>query len=182
VLEGAQRPEFLTLLRTTIASSEAQPERVADYLLGRGDVKSVGILGLSYTGNVKVSALSPTLTLVRRLAEAGIAVAVNDPHFTPEEIHSITGVGTFDFPDGMEDFDTVIVVAGHREYEAASHSDVIKALPNARLVLDNAALWSEVPLEKYGIDYKLAGGPNWLGTLKGSSNGSKKASRNGEHA
>lgn len=165
VLQGATRPEYLTLLQTTIETSEAQPERVADYLIGRSDVKSVGILGLSYTGNVKVAALSPTLTLVRRLTEAGIAVSVNDPHYTPEEIHQITGVGTFEFPDGMEHFDTVIVVAGHREYEAASHSEVIKALPNARLVLDNADLWSDVDLEKYGVEYRLAGGPNWLGTM-----------------
>lgn len=176
VIQGATRPEYLTLLKTTIETSEAQPDRVADYLIGRGDVKSVGILGLSYTGNVKVSALSPTLTLTRRLTEAGISVAVNDPHFTPEEIHSITGVGTFDFPAGMEDFDTVIVVAGHREYEAATHSEVIKALPNARLVMDNAELWSDVDLEKYGIEYKLAGGPNWLGTMNGA------ASTNGKRA
>lgn len=180
VLEGATRPEYLTLLKATIASSEAQPQRVADYLIGRGDVKSVGILGLSYTGNVKVSALSPTLTLVRRLTEAGVKVAVNDPHFTPEEIHAITGVETFEFPDGMEEFDTVVVVAGHREYEAATHSEVIKALPNCRVILDNAALWSGVDLEKYGIEYRLAGGPDWLGTMNGSSNGS--TSRNGEHA
>jgi nucleotide sugar dehydrogenase len=173
VLQGATRPEYLTLLQATIASSEAQPERVADYLIGRGDVKSVGILGLSYTGNVKVSALSPTLTLVRRLRDAGISVAVNDPHYTPEEIHSICGVESFGFPDEMEDFDTIIVVAGHREYEAASHSEVIKALPNCHLVLDNAELWSDVDLEKYGIEYRLAGGPNWLGTMtKGNGNGS----------
>ena len=171
VLEGATRPEFLTLLQATIESSEAQPNRVADYLIGRGDVKSVGILGLSYTGNVKVSALSPTLTLVRRLTEKGIAVAVNDPHYTPEEIKSIAGAESFAFPDEMEGFDTVIVVAGHREYEAATHSEVIKALPNCRVILDNAALWSDVDLEKYGIEYRLAGGRDWLGTMNGSSNG-----------
>ncbi|MDQ4024370.1 MAG: nucleotide sugar dehydrogenase, partial [Actinomycetota bacterium] len=108
VLEGATHPEYLTLLEATVSSSEAQPKRVAQYLVDRGDVKKVGILGLSYIGNVKVWSQSPTIEVVRVLKQSGIDVAVHDPHYSADEIKRIADAETFDFPRGLADFDTVI--------------------------------------------------------------------------
>ncbi|HEX2295981.1 MAG TPA: nucleotide sugar dehydrogenase [Actinomycetota bacterium] len=178
VLEGATRPEYLTLLDATVTSSEAQPKRVAQYLIDREDVRKVGILGLSYIGNVKVWSQSPTIEIVRVLKQAGVDVAVHDPHYTAAEIERLADARTFEFPGGLAEFDTVIVVAGHREYEAISHAETIEALASCKLVLDNAELWKDVDLAGRGIEYHLAGDRNWLGTGgAGSSNG--RAAGNG---
>jgi nucleotide sugar dehydrogenase len=179
VLEGATHPEYLTLLEATVVSSEAQPKRVAQYLVDRGDVKKVGILGLSYIGNVKVWSQSPTIEIVRVLKQNGIDVAVHDPHYSPEEIKGLADADTFDFPAGLNDFDTVIVVAGHREYEALSHAETVGCLTSCKLVLDNAELWRDIDLVGHGIEYHLAGDRNWLGTATGLPPTNDFASSNG---
>jgi nucleotide sugar dehydrogenase len=169
VIQGAQHPEYLSLLEATVRSSDAQPRRVAEQLVKRDGVKRVGILGLSYTGNVKVWSQSPTLVIMKILKENGIEVQVNDPHYTPEEFKRLCGedVKTFEFPSDLKEFDTVLIVAAHREYEAVSHSDVLKGLENAKLVLDNVGLWSEIGINDHGIEYHVAGDQNWLGTEGG---------------
>ena len=165
VLQGAQRPEFLTLLEATVASSEAQPKRVADYLIQRGDIHSVGILGLSYTGNVKVWAQSPTVKILPDLRQNNIAVKINDPHYSDEEIWRICQAESFRFPHGLGEFDAVLVVAGHREYGACNHSEVVQRLTNCRLVLDNVELWKDIDFSQTGIEYHAAGDRGWLGML-----------------
>ncbi|MDQ3982298.1 MAG: nucleotide sugar dehydrogenase [Actinomycetota bacterium] len=182
VLEGATRPEYLTLLEATVASSEAQPKRVAQHLVDRGSVHKVGILGLSYIGNVKVWSQSPTIEIVRVLKQNGIEVAVHDPHYSPEEIRRLADADAFDFPGGLAEFDTVIVVAGHREYEALTHAETVGALTNCKLVLDNAELWRDIDLAKHGIEYHLAGDRNWLGTATGLAHARGLATSNGAAA
>ncbi len=162
VLQGAERPEFLTLLQATVATSEAQPGRVVDYLVRRGDVGHVGILGLSYTKNMKVWAQSPTVKIAPALRRHGIEVKVNDLHYTDDEIRRISGAEPFRFPDDLGEFDTVLVVAGHREYGAYPHTTILRALRDCRLVLDNAGLWREIDFRAHGIEYHVPGDRQWL--------------------
>src|SRR5205823_2834786 len=98
LLQGARHPERLSLLQATIASAEAQPRRVAEYLARRGDIRRVGILGLSYTSDVKVWSHSPTTRIVPLLRQDGLEVKVNDPHYTAAEIRQIVGVDSFAYP------------------------------------------------------------------------------------
>ena len=167
VLQGARRPEFLTLLRATVESSEAQPERVAQYLIRRGDVRKVGILGLSYTRNMKVWAKSPTLEITPFLLEHGIEVKVSDLHYTDEQIWQLSGARSFRFPDELHEFDTVLVVAAHREYGAYTQAKIVQSLGSCRLILDNTGLWKGIDFARHGIEYHVAGDRNWLGTLDG---------------
>lgn len=161
VMQGAEHPEELTLLRETVKVCEQQPLLVAQSLVQAG-VKKVGILGLSYTQNVKVWAQSPTLRISECLAEAGIEVKVNDPHYTREEVGKIAGLETFEYPQGLEEFDAVLVVAGHREYRLADHMDLFQHLPNCRIVLDNPGMWKDVDFRSVGIAYHVAGDAWWL--------------------
>lgn len=161
VIEGAERPEELNILRQAIKTCEEQPVRLAQALLGR-QVKSVGILGLSYTQNVNVWAQSPTLRLAAVLMDAGVTVKLNDPHYTPEEIYRICGLESFEFPGGLEEFDAVLVVAGHREYRLAAHSQVLAHLKNCGLVLDNAGIWRDVGFAAQGIEYYVPGEAGWM--------------------
>ncbi|MCI0822491.1 MAG: hypothetical protein J4N34_03580, partial [Chloroflexi bacterium] len=161
VIEGAEKPEELNILRQAIATCEDQPELLAQSLIQRG-VRKVGILGLSYTENVKVWAQSPTLALSAVLAKVGIGVKVHDPNFTAEEIYKIAGTDTFDFPDDLDEFDAVLLVAGHREYRLSNHRDILPHLSNCRLVLDNSGFWKEVDFDSKGIEYFVPGNAHWM--------------------
>jgi nucleotide sugar dehydrogenase len=166
VLEGATHPEQLSLLETTIESSTAQAPRVAELVARRGDIRSVGILGLSYSANTRIWALSPTLQLASVFREHGLTVRVNDPNFTCAEIERIVGVESFSFPAGLRQMDAVLLVTGHLAYEpdgrCASSGALLDHLTSCRLVLDNAGIWRELPLAAHGIEYHVAGDRHWL--------------------
>lgn len=168
VIQGAEHPEELKLLQQTVQTCEQQPILVANSLVRRG-IKNVGILGLSYTQNVKVWAQSPTLQISRHLCQAGARVKVHDPHYTDQEVLTITGLETFQYPKDLHQFDAVLVVAGHREYRLADHSQLLKHLTNCKLVLDNPGLWRDLDFHSAGIEYHVAGDAGWLNGAHGSN-------------
>ena len=97
VIQGAEHPEELKLLQQTVRTCEQQPILLAQSLFERG-ARKVGILGLSYTQNVKVWAQSPTLEISRHLRESGLEVNVHDPHYSAAEIQDINGHETCQYP------------------------------------------------------------------------------------
>jgi UDP-N-acetyl-D-mannosaminuronate dehydrogenase len=138
------------------------PEVIADQIAERG-LRNVGILGLSYKGDLKVHVLSPTLRMSRRLTERGVKVKVNDPYYTPDEIKRLTGTENFPFPQGLTEFDCVVIVAGHRTYKAIPEAKLKSHLQNCKLVLDNLEeIWRTFNLHSSGIEYHVAGDKNWL--------------------
>ena len=161
VIQGAEHPEELTLLRQTVKVCEQQPLLVGQALLKSG-AKKVGILGLSYTQNVKVWAQSPTLRISEFLLKAGVEVKVNDPHYTQEEVTRIVGLETFEFPEGLDQFDAVLVVAGHREYRLADHTHLFQHLPNCKIILDSPGMWKDVDFTGTDVEYHVAGDAWWL--------------------
>ena len=162
VLEGATHPEHLSLLEATICGAENQARQVADYVARRRDIRTVGILGLSYAANTKIWAGSPTLQLASVLRERGLDVRVNDGRFSAAEIRRIAGAESFPFPQGLEGLDAVLLVAGHREYAPNDSGRLRTHLTRCRLVLDNVGLWSGLALGELGIEYHVAGDRHWL--------------------
>jgi nucleotide sugar dehydrogenase len=163
VLEGAEKPEYLTLLKETVATDSRLPEIVADRIADKG-LANVGILGLSYKGDLKVHVLSPALRISRRLAERSVKVKVNDPYYTPEEIKRLTDADSFIFPEGLQEFDCVAIVAGHRVYKAVPEARLMSYLKNCKLVLDNLEeTWRSFDWTSTGIEYHVAGDSKWLG-------------------
>ena len=162
VLEGAERPEFLTLLRDTVATDSQMPALVADHVAD-AEIKNVGILGLSYKGDLKVHVLSPALRISKRLMQRGVNVKVNDPYYTAEEIKKLTGAETFTFPQGLSEFECVLIVAGHRLYRAIPESQLKRHLRKCRLIIDNLeATWKHFNWSSTGTKYLVAGDSNWL--------------------
>lgn len=163
VLEGAEKPEHLTLLKETISTDSELPSIVADRIADRG-FKKAGILGLSYKGDLKVHVLSPALRILKRLVERGVNVKINDPYYTPDEIKRLTGTETFSFPEGLSEFQAVIIVAGHRLYKAIPEAKLKSHLKNCKLVLDNLEeTWRTFDWHSAGIEYHIAGDSKWLG-------------------
>ena len=163
VLEGAERPEYLTLLKEAITTDTGLPSIVADRVAD-GGFKNVGILGLSYKGDLKVHVLSPALRISKRLMERGVRVKINDPYYTPDEIKKLTGAETFAFPEGLSEFDCIVLVAGHRLYKAIPEVKLLGHLKNCKLILDNLEeTWRTFDWASAGIEYHISGDSKWLG-------------------
>jgi UDP-N-acetyl-D-mannosaminuronate dehydrogenase/intein/homing endonuclease len=162
VLEGAQDPDRLTILKDTILTDESLPVLIADRIADSG-FSRVGILGLSYKGDLKVHILSPTLRISKRLMERGVTVKVNDPYYSENEIKNLTGADSFIFPTGLSEFDCVVIVAGHRLYRAVPESQLKRNLTNCRLVIDNLEeTWKYFDWAASRIRYLVAGDKNWI--------------------
>ncbi|MFI5448633.1 MAG: nucleotide sugar dehydrogenase [Candidatus Bathyarchaeia archaeon] len=162
VLEGAEKPEQLTILRDTVTADTLLPKLIANHIADKG-FKNVGILGLSYKGDLKVSVLSPTIGIAKHLNERKILTKINDPYFTDAEITKLTGADNFTFPAGLSEFDCVIIVAGHRIYKAIPEPILKKHLSNCKLVIDNLEeTWKHFDWNSPGIKYVVAGDSNWL--------------------
>lgn len=150
----------LSILKQTMHTDSVMPITVAQSIIERG-AKKVGILGLAYKGDLKVHILSPTLKIVKHLKEHGLEVKVNDPQYSDEEIKKVLDCETFKFPQGLDEFDTILVVADHREYGYYSDDEIKEHLGNCKLILDNTSIWKNMKFE--GVEYYQAGDANWLG-------------------
>lgn len=160
VLEGAKYPEKLTLMKESLKTDFSQPERVVESLVRRG-VQKVALLGIAYTGDLKVHVLSPALTIAKKLREKGIDVKINDPYYNSEEIMNITGCESITFPEGLEDRDSVLVVSPHMHYKFTKTKRILESLGNTKLILDNMGCWNDIKFPEK-IDYYEAGHANWL--------------------
>lgn len=162
VLDGAERPEKLSILKETIKTDTEINLLIARSIARRG-ARKVAVLGLSYKGNLKVSILSPTIPFVAELVKKGVDVKVFDPYFTESEIRKILGVGTLKFPRGLNDFDMVVLVVDHDEYKVPATA-LVRNMKKCRYILDNTGLWNahRDPFEAAGIEYHLAGEANWI--------------------
>lgn len=159
VLSGTKNPDVLTILNASIKSDLNMPFNVVNALISR-KVKKVGILGLAYKGDLKVDILSPTIRIVEGLKKAQIEVKVQDPYYTTAEIKRISGAEPFSFPEGLNEFDTILIVADHMQYKATGLNDILNNLKNCKLILDNTGIWREIPFKN--IEYHEAGDDRWL--------------------
>jgi nucleotide sugar dehydrogenase len=160
VLEGAENPKALSLLEESLKTDFSQPEKVVESLAKRG-CKKVGILGVAYMGDLKVHVLSPAITIAKKLREKGIEAKIQDPYYSEKELKEITGLGSFRFPEGLKEFDTILVVANHMEYRYVNESKIMKNLENCRLILDNMGAWHDLKFPSH-IEYHEAGDAGWM--------------------
>ncbi len=160
VLEGAKHPEKLTLIKESLRTDFSQPELVANSIVNRGASK-VAILGITYTGDLKVDALSPAIPIIKNLKNKGIDVKVNDPYYKEEEVLKLTNCETIKFPEGLEDRDTILIVSSHMKYKFTDTKKILKNLTNTKLILDNMGAWNDIHFPEE-IKYYEAGHANWL--------------------
>lgn len=160
VLEGAKHPEKLTLIKEAIKTDFSQPNEVVNSLVKRG-VKNVAVLGIAYTGDLKVHVLSPIIPIIKKLKENGINVKVNDPYYSDEEIKGITGCESLKFPEELVDRDSIVIAAPHMKYKYTNTQEILKNLRNANLILDNMGIWNDIEFPEC-IEYHEAGDAHWL--------------------
>jgi UDP-N-acetyl-D-mannosaminuronate dehydrogenase len=90
-------------------------------------------------------------------------VKINDPYYTADEIKKLTGADNFEFPDGLSEFDCILIVAGHRLYKAIPEAKLLAHLKKCKLILDNLEeTWRTFDWHSTGIKYHISGDSNWL--------------------
>ena len=157
VLSQVRDKKKLTLLRETVKTDDNMSLTISNSIVKK-KLKKIGILGLSYKGDLKVSVLSKVIPLVKKLKKKKLSVKLFDPYFTREEIRKATGADTFKFPNQLTKFDCIIVTVNHKQFRIQK-SKLKKYLKNCKFIIDHEGAW-----EKYNLDekYHLTGDRGWL--------------------
>jgi hypothetical protein len=157
ILSQVRDVKKLTLLRETIKTDEKMSLMIAKSI-AKKRLKKIGILGLSYKGDLKVSVLSKVIPLVKSLKKNKLNVKLFDPYFTSEEIRKAAGVETFTFPNQLIKFDCVIVTVSHKQFKIPE-AKLRKYLKNCKFIIDHEGAWKNYNLVK---KYHLTGDSGWI--------------------
>lgn len=161
LLRGATKAEELSLLSQAVETDMRMRSLVAEAVSDRGPVL---ILGLAYKGGIKVSTLSPTIDISRRMTELGVVHTVFDPMFSAQEIDLLLGPGTavVDLPAAIRSVDVILVVPDHAEFRLPAYLDILnEPRDTPLLLLDNHGALADVEWADHVI-YRRAGHPAWL--------------------
>ena len=157
VLQNVKNKKSLTLLRETIKTDKLINLYIARSLIKKG-FKKIGVLGLSYKGDLKVSVLSKVIPLIKSLKKKKLNVKLFDPYFTKEEIKKAVNVDTFKFPHQLTKFDCLIVTVNHKQFRI-SPSKLKKYLKNCKFIIDHEGALQN---HKLADKYYLTGAIGWL--------------------
>ncbi|MGW4694789.1 UDP binding domain-containing protein [Kitasatospora cineracea] len=160
LLQGAPRPEELSLLSQTVETDMRMRSLVAD-AVADGPVL---ILGVAYKGGIKVATLSPTIRIAEELRGSGVPFSVHDPMYTEQEIEALLGAGsaTSDLGTAVAEAACVLIVPDHPEFLEPRYLDLLKAERRSPLlILDNHGVLAEQSWPEHVV-YRRAGGPDWL--------------------
>ena len=159
VLKEVKDKSKLTLLRETIKTDNNINILIAKSLIKKG-FKKIGVLGLSYKGNLKVDILSPVIPFIKYLKSKKINVKLFDPYYSPSEIKKIAGVKSFKYPQGLSKFDCIVISIDHKEFKK-NNILIAKHLSNCKYILDNMKVWEKIKIPHNTI-YKISGDKNWI--------------------
>jgi nucleotide sugar dehydrogenase len=157
VLSQVRDKKKLTLLRETVKTDDKMGLTISNSIVKK-KLKRIGILGLSYKGDLKVSVLSKVIPLIKSLKKKKLSVKLFDPYFTKEEIKKATGVETFKFPNQLTKFDCIIVTVNHKQFRILPNY-LRRYLNNCKLIIDHEGAWENYNL---GEKYHLTGDRGWL--------------------
>ena len=157
ILSQVKSLNKLSLLRETIKTDDGMSKFIANSIKKKG-LKKIGVLGLSYKGDLKVSVLSKVIPLVKSLKKKGLKVELFDPYFTDKEIFEAVKVKTFKFPEELKKFDGLIVSVNHKQFNI-SKKVLEKNIKNCKLIIDHDGAWKKYSLKN---NYHLTGDREWI--------------------
>ncbi|RGP77368.1 nucleotide sugar dehydrogenase [Fusarium longipes] len=142
LIQGAQRPEQLSIAAQSIHYNDINPAGVAGYVKGRLEPGGcVAVLGICFRGDIREHTESPHLKFARELVKLGVSVAVHDPYYSEDELKDICGGGSLRFPQDLRKFDFL-----------------------GQSILDNQGIWEALSedAKDLGISYRRVGRVDWL--------------------
>ena len=157
ILSQVKNLSKLSLLRETVKTDDSMGKLIANSIAKKG-FKNIGVLGLSYKGNLKVSVLSKVIPLVKFLIKKRLKVRLFDPYFSKQEIYEAVKVKTFNFPKDLKGFDCLIVAVDHKQFKIQKKI-LEKYLKNCKLIIDHDGAWKKYNLKN---NYHLSGDHGWI--------------------
>ena len=157
ILSQVKSVNKLSLLRETIKTDDGMSRFIANSIASKG-LRKIGVLGLSYKGDLKVSVLSKVIPLVKSLLKKKLTVKLFDPYFSKREIYDAVKVKTFNFPKDLSTFDCLIVTVDHKQFKIKKKI-LEKYLKKCKLIIDHDGAWKKYNLKN---NYHLSGDHGWL--------------------
>ena len=157
ILSQVKNINKLSLLRETIKTDDGMSKSIANSISRKG-FRKIGILGLSYKGDLKVSVLSKVIPLVKSLVRKKLKVRLFDPYFSKKEIYKAVKAKTFNFPKDLPLFDCIIVTVEHKQFKIKKRI-LEKYLKNCKLIIDHDGVWKKYNLKN---NYHLSGDDGWI--------------------
>ena len=157
ILSQVKNANKLSLLRETVKTDDGMSKLIANSIAKRG-LKKIGVLGLSYKGDLKVSVLSKVIPLIKFLIKKKIKVKLYDPYFSNKEIYDAARVKTFSFPKDLPNFDGLILSVDHKQFKIQKKI-LEKYLKNCKLIIDHDGAWKQYNLKN---NYYLSGDRGWI--------------------
>ena len=157
ILSQVKNRSKLSLLRETVKTDDSMGKLIANSISKKG-LKNIGVLGLSYKGNLKVSVLSKVIPLVKFLIKKKLKVRLFDPYFSKQEIYKAVKIKTFNFPQDLKGFDCLIVAVDHKQFKIQKKV-LEKYLKNCKLIIDHDGAWKKYNLKN---NYHLSGDHGWI--------------------
>ena len=157
ILSQVKSVNKLSLLRETIKTDDGMSRFIANSIASKG-LRKIGVLGLSYKGDLKVSVLSKVIPLVKSLLKKKLTVKLFDPYFSKREIYDAVKVKTFNFPKDLSTFDCLIVTVDHKQFKIKKKI-LEKFLKKCKLIIDHDGAWKKYNLKN---NYHLSGDHGWL--------------------
>ena len=157
ILSQVKNADKLSLLRETVKTDDGMSKLIANSIAKRG-LKKIGVLGLSYKGDLKVSVLSKVIPLIKFLVKKKIKVKLYDPYFSNQEIYNAAKVKTFSFPKDLPNFDGLILSVDHKQFKIRKKI-LEKYLKNCKLIIDHDGAWKKYNLKN---NYHLSGDRGWI--------------------
>ena len=157
ILSQVKNTNKLSLLRETIKTDDGMGKLIANSIAKKG-FKRIGVLGLSYKGDLKVSVLSKVIPLVKFLIKKKLKVRLFDPYFSKKEIYEAAKVKTFNFPKDLSNFDCIIVSVDHKQFKIPKKI-LEKYLSKCKLIIDHDGAWKKYNLKN---NYHLSGDHGWI--------------------
>lgn len=161
VLLGSKLRKKLSILKETIKVDKNINKMIARSLY-KQKCKTIGILGLSYKSNLKVSTLSPIIPFCEELKKLKINVKIVDPYYNKSEIKKIVNSGTFSFNKDLGKFDCIVYHVNHNFF--IKHKGTILKNIRCKIFFDNTGEFQKNRkfFENNNITYKSSGDSNWI--------------------
>ena len=156
ILSQVKNLNKLSLLRETIKTDDGMSASIANSIARKG-LKKIGVLGLSYKGDLKVSVLSKAIPLVKSLRKKKLNVKLYDPYFSNKEIYNAAKVKTFKFPKDLKNFDCLIITVDHKQFRIPKKI-LQKNLKKCKFIIDHDGAWKNYNLN----NYYLSGEHGWI--------------------
>ncbi len=161
VLLGSKLKKKLSILKETIKVDKNINKMIARSL-SKKKCKSIGVLGLSYKSNLKVSTLSPIIPFCEELKKLNINFKIFDPYYNKSEIKKIVNSDTFSIFKELGKFDCIVYHVNHNFFKR-NKSTILKNI-KCKIFFDNTGEFknNKKLFDKKKITYKSSGDSNWI--------------------